>query len=64
MSTSDSKPPFVSNIPSPLMGVLTDKEVWLYENVSILGQKTEYLLNKQEQHGEELEKQMHTILAK
>lgn len=54
MSSNDSKPPFDSEIPEFLLEGSSKKDIWLYNNISILGKKTEYLLDKQEEQGKEL----------
>ncbi len=56
-SPRDSKPPFTSDIPPFLLDGSTPKEIWLYNNISVLSQKTEYLVDEQGKQSLELGKQ-------
>jgi mannitol-1-phosphate/altronate dehydrogenase len=57
MSPNDSKPPFVSDIPPFLLEGSSDKDKWLYNNISLLIQKTEYIMKKQDEQGKEISSQ-------
>ena len=52
---SKESPKFVSNLPEHLLANASPESKWIMENMSILIQKTDYVLEDQAKHGEKLD---------